>query len=52
VHAELDQQQSPVQLRAIAPGRVLAQHVRPGGAAVAVGQPLVLRRALGDAFLQ
>jgi hypothetical protein len=52
VHAELDQQQPPVQLGAVAPGRVLAQHPPPLRAAQRPGQPGVLGRPLGDLFLQ
>jgi hypothetical protein len=52
VHAELDQQQPPVQLGAVAPGRVLPQHVQLLGSGQALGQPRVLRRALVDPLLQ
>ena len=52
VDAELDQQQPPVQLGTVAPGRVLAQHPHPLRAAQPLGQPRVLRRTPGDPFLQ
>ena len=52
VHAELDQQQPPVELGAVAAGRVLAQHPHPLRAGQALGQPRVLRRPLGDPLLQ
>ena len=52
VDAELDQQQPPVQLGTVAPGRVLAQHPHPLRAGQALGQSRVLGRTLGDPFLE